>query len=60
MVVDPSHMIIEAVFRCKWCPGTTSEDIHSRLLAHHGLNANQLPLLSGHWMDEAREAMGIG
>ena len=38
VVADPAHMVIEAVFECKYC---------------NGLNANQLPLLSGDWLEEA-------
>ena len=53
VVADPAHMVIEAVFECKYCNKRTAQDVHARLLEHHGLNANQLPLLSGDWLEEA-------
>ena len=60
VVVDPSHMVIEAVFNCKWCSSSKAADMHAKLLQHHGLNANQLPLLPGHWMEDAAGVAGAG
>ena len=43
VVVDANRIVVEAVFRGR---GGAAETIHANLLAHFGLNANQLPLLN--------------
>lgn len=42
VVVDPEHMVIEAV----WGRSAKAAEVHRKILDHWGLNENQLPLIN--------------